>query len=137
MTPQNNSAISQQTWDALNAHDIEKFKELLAEDCVYQSDVLPEPVRGRDAIGGLMQMYIGAFPDLRFTVERMHESGDHVITEWHGVGTHKGEFMGIAPTGRRGPGVRGCTVVKITNGRIVEDRVYWDSGVLLRQLQQG
>src|SRR5688572_8850833 len=85
MTPQNNSAISQQTWDALNAHDIEKFKELLAEDCVYQSDVLPEPVRGRDAIGGLMQMYIGAFPDLRFTVERMHESGDHVITEWHGV----------------------------------------------------
>ena len=134
MAQQDNLAISRQTWDALNAHDLEKFKEFLSDDYVYETDSLPEPI-GRDAMGALMQMYIDAFPDLRFNIEQMHAAGDYVITEWHSVGTHKGEFMGIAATGRRGPGIHGCTVAKLSNGKTVHSRGYWDSGALMRQLQ--
>jgi hypothetical protein len=45
-------------------------------------------------------MYRAAFPDLRFNVEDALPSGDKVVMRGTASGTHEGEFMGIAPTGK-------------------------------------
>jgi len=42
-----------------------------------------------------------AFPDLRTTVEPMVGEGDMVAAQLTHRGTHKGEFMGVAPTGKQ------------------------------------
>jgi len=81
-----------------------------------------------------MEMYLHAFPDLHLEIEQSIASGDYVITRWHAIGTHRGELMGIAPTNRRGPGIRGCTVNQFVNGKIVHEWGYWDVATLLRQL---
>ena len=44
-------------------------------------------------------MLIGAFPDLRFTTDLMVAEGDMVGAFSNVQGTHRGEFMGIPPTG--------------------------------------
>ena len=49
------------------------------------------------AVSGLLQ----ALPDARFTVEKFIGGGDLVAVGVRGEGTHIGEVMGIAHTGKR------------------------------------
>jgi len=42
--------------------------------------------------------------------------------------------MGIPATGRRGDGIRGCTVAEYRGGKAVREWVYWDVATLLRQI---
>ncbi len=44
-------------------------------------------------------MYRTAFPDIHFTVEDQIAEGDKLVTRFTITGTHKGELMGIPPTG--------------------------------------
>ncbi|MFC9553698.1 ester cyclase [Rhodococcus sp. NPDC056960] len=50
------------------------------------------------------------------------------------TGVHTGDFDGIAPTGNRIE-ARGVNLLKCNPGGLLrEERSYWDSGTLLRQL---
>lgn len=42
-----------------------------------------------------------AFPDIRFTIEDMVTEGDKLVYRGSASETHRGEFMGIAPTGKQ------------------------------------
>ncbi len=41
-----------------------------------------------------------AFPDLHSTLEHVVAEGDMVATRWVNHASHKGAYMGIAPTGK-------------------------------------
>ena len=41
-----------------------------------------------------------AYPDLTYTVEKQVAEGDMVVTRWTAHGTHKGEVMGVFPSGK-------------------------------------
>jgi predicted ester cyclase len=60
-----------------------------------------------------------AFPDLRIELEQLVAEGDVVAARWTATGTHSGELVGIAPTGRA---VRwaGTDVYRLAGGRVVE-----------------
>jgi steroid delta-isomerase-like uncharacterized protein len=62
-----------------------------------------------------------AIPDLTNTVEEMIAEGDKVVFRWTMRGTHRGDYQGIAPTGKPVTAT-GITVVRLANGKIVEDR---------------
>src|ERR1051325_650271 len=42
-----------------------------------------------------------AVPDARYEVDDLIAEGDRVVVRWRLLGTHKGDFRGIAPTGRQ------------------------------------
>jgi len=67
-------------------------------------DLPPEFTAGQAGFKKLMTVLIGAFPDLRFTTELMVAGNDLVSAFTKVSGTHQGEFMGIAATGRPFPG---------------------------------
>jgi steroid delta-isomerase-like uncharacterized protein len=73
-----------------------------------------------------------AFPDTRMTIEDEIAEGDKVVIRWTIRGTHKGEYMGIAPTGKEVT-VTGISVYRIERGKIVED---WSNNDMLGMLQQ-
>lgn len=133
MSTQDNLKVARNVFDAWNAHDPERYVKLLDEKHVIESDTIPAAMTGRDSARQFMKIYVTAFPDLRFTIDQMLAEGDFVVTRWTATGTHRGELMGIAPTGRRTV-TRGCTVGEIKNGHAVRDWVYWDTGHLLKQL---
>ena len=65
-----------------------------------------------------------AFPDLRISVQQMVAEGDKVAVLWTFRGTHTGPgYEGLPATGTRVE-VRGMTIWRFVNGRIVEE---WSS----------
>jgi predicted ester cyclase len=89
---------------------------------------LHEPRRGHPDIKAFMSDFRAAFPDLNFwgTADLIAE-GDHVVGQWEGGGTHTGpafdDFLlgGLpAATGRK-MHFTGTTVLKVLNGKIVEE----------------
>jgi steroid delta-isomerase-like uncharacterized protein len=65
-----------------------------------------------------------AFPDLRISVQEMVAEADKVAVLWTFEGTHTGSgYEGLPPTGTR-VRVRGITIWRIVDGRIVEE---WSS----------
>jgi steroid delta-isomerase-like uncharacterized protein len=59
------------------------------------------------------------FPDLSITIEDVMAEGDRVAARVVMRGTHRGEFQGITPTGKRVE-VRAIDMFRISNGKIVE-----------------
>jgi steroid delta-isomerase-like uncharacterized protein len=90
-------------------------------------------VTGYDGVRQNIDGYRSAFPDLKITIEEQLAEGDLVATRWTAKGTHKGELMGIAPTGKEAT-VTGLTLDKIKDGKIVETWNNWDTLGLMRQL---
>ena len=74
-----------------------------------------------------------AFPDLRWDIEDMIAGGDKVVTRLTGYATHKGEYLGVPPTGRRVK-CRSVDISRIAGGRIVEHWGMLDELHLLGQL---
>jgi predicted ester cyclase len=102
---------------------------------------LHEPRRGHDDIKAFMIDFRAAFPDLNFwgTADLIAE-GDYVVGQWEGGGTHTGpafdDFLigGLpAATGRK-MHFTGTTVLKVLNGKIVQEIGLDDGVTALTQL---
>jgi len=77
-----------------------------------------------------------AFPDQRNEVHAVRHADDAVIVEFDLLGTHRGPFLGVPPTGRAFT----CRMVALflfESDRIVCERVYFDAATILRQLGIG
>jgi predicted ester cyclase len=95
----------------------------------------PEPaeVRGVEGIKQAVTLFRSAFPDLAYIVEDMIAEGDLVMARFSASGTHRGPFLGLAPTGRPVT-YGGIDINRVKGGRIVESWVQYDALGLLRQL---
>ena len=74
-----------------------------------------------------------AFPDWRHSIDDVIAEGDKVMIRNTVYGTHRGEFMGIAPTGKQVQQA-GIDVMRIVDGRMVEHWGEYDWLGLLQQL---
>jgi predicted ester cyclase len=88
----------------------------------------------RDAWMGFGKLFMAAFPDGHHELHDVLVAGDRVTTVATFTGTHRGDFMGLAATGRRisFPVIH---VDRIADGAIVEHRGEFDSALVARQLQ--
>ena len=89
----------------------------------------PDPERVGRGIAAMSQ----AFPDLRMAEADSVKEGNKVALRWLLSGTHEGEFMGVAATGRRVEAM-GMDIVRVANGEIAEHWGEFDAVGLLRQI---
>ncbi len=133
MAEQENMEVIQELLEGWNTHDLERIVALVDEGAFWESDTLPEPVRGREAIQQGFQMYLTAFPDVHFNTEQMIASGDYVVGRFLVTGTHQGELQGIQPTNRRVE-FHDCIVWQVRNGKITYIQDYWNTATMLSQM---
>jgi steroid delta-isomerase-like uncharacterized protein len=93
------AATLRRLYDLINAHDIDAFGVMLADDFVEHEE-LPGGEPTRDGVKDFFRMQIAAFPDLAMTVEDVVDGGDKVVARVRFTGTHTGDFMGMPATGR-------------------------------------
>ncbi len=134
MSAEENKALVHRFYDEfLNAGNLDIADELIAPDCVFYMGGNLEPIRGPEGYKRTLAMFRTAFPDIRWTIEDMVAEGDRVAERPVGRGTHLGEFMSIAPTGKRIE-IRGIAILRVADGKIVENWGMPDMLGLMRQL---
>ncbi|MDQ3755009.1 MAG: ester cyclase [Acidobacteriota bacterium] len=138
MHAEQNKVIVRRFYEELwNERRVELVEELIAADCVTHQlssgAELTGVARGPEAMKRHVAEWLASFPDLRFTVEQALAEGDHVITRSVMRGTHMGDWLGVAPTGKR-VAIRMIVIQRIADGKIAEDWVLVESLGLLQQL---
>lgn len=79
------------------------------------------------------ELALTSFSDFRHEIEDQIAEGDKVVTRIKASGTHTGDFLGIAPTGKQVT-MTGTAVHRIANGKIVEHWSDIDALGLFQQL---
>lgn len=93
------TATVRRLYELINAGDIDAFGDLLADDFVEHEE-LPGGAPTKQGVKDFFRMQIAAFPDMAMTPQDVIDGGDKVVARVRFTGTHRGEFMGIPPTGR-------------------------------------
>lgn len=85
---------------ALNKGNLAVVEEILPPNYVRHG-LAPGTPPGPESAKQVFATMRSALPDLRITVEDMVGEGDEVVARVTGRGTHKGEYMGVASTGKQ------------------------------------
>jgi steroid delta-isomerase-like uncharacterized protein len=91
-------------------------------------------LRGAQAVKENIVWFRNAFPDLTCTVEDQVAEGDKVVSRWTVRGTHRGEFFGVAATGRQIE-MGGIQIDSFDeSGKLVEEWAEFDLLEAMRQM---
>jgi len=129
MSTEENKALVRRAFELMNRKELDAFFQLLDPAYVAHYPIGDFPL---EQAKQFETMYFAAFPDAIATIEDMVAEGDRVAIRVTWRGTHKGEFMSIAPTGNK---------IKMTNTlifRIAVDKLAenWATIDELRLMQQ-
>jgi steroid delta-isomerase-like uncharacterized protein len=119
---------------AWNDRDAERIASFFAEDAVYEDRGAGETLSGREGIRSHAERVHRGFPDLRFELVRAAHGDSFTAGEWRSSMTHRGEFAGLAPTGRvvESSGVDVATLDG--DGTITHLASYYDGAAIMRSL---
>ena len=126
-----NKAIVRRLFDAFNAGRFDDAVSLLGSDYVWRGP--GAEARGRDGWKQVAKTYRDAYPDLTMTIDEQIADGDVVVTRFTARGTHRGALAGVAASGRAVT-VPCVVMTRIVNGRIAEDREYFDQLGMFQQI---
>ena len=137
MSEQENLKVVQANYEAVNAHDLEKFSQLRAADFLAEQPGAPAPLNGEQN-RMFIQAYLTAFPDVHLDVTLMIAQGNYVVAHWTATGTHTGPLP--TPTGNSIPATGKKVVVKasdtyeLKDGKIFRSWSFADMASFLGQL---
>jgi steroid delta-isomerase-like uncharacterized protein len=100
--------------------------ELVADDHIYHDPAAPGVAPGPDGVGRLAAALRRAFPDGAVAVDDVVARGDRVAVRFTARGTHRGEVLGAAATGRSVV-VTGVAVHRVAHRQVAETWVSWDA----------
>lgn len=119
--------------DIFQAEKLDVADELVTSNFRWHGGFAPpqEPC-GPEGVKQVARSVIGAFPDRQITHHEAIAEGDKVLVRWSMSGTHKGDLMGIPPTGKT------MTITGLDYFRIERDRIaeMWQEANVLGMMQQ-
>jgi steroid delta-isomerase-like uncharacterized protein len=116
-----------------NERNLEVIDQLVSQSHALVSPNISGPTVGPANYKKELATFVKGFPDLRLTVEETICEKDKVVASWTLTGTHKGEFLGIAPTNKK-VSMMGITIHRIADGKILDSQAIWDAISLFQQL---
>ena len=119
--------------EVINQNKLELVEKYFAANLIEHEPMMHPELPVSENFKAAFQELRKGFPDLKFTVEDMLLEGDLVVVRFRMQGTHKGEFMGIGPTGKS-IDVPGVDILRLAGGRFVEHWGVMDSLIMMQQL---
>jgi predicted ester cyclase len=89
---------------------------------------------GPDKFKEMHRFLIGAFPDVRVTLQDTICEDDRVAVTWVARMTHLGDSLGFAPTFQK-VSLDGCSVLVVRDGQIHEGKNYMEMEGLVSRLK--
>jgi steroid delta-isomerase-like uncharacterized protein len=132
-TEQNTALARRMVEEIFNRGNTSRVDEFLASDFVEHEELPPGIPSGREGVTQMTIMLRSAFPDFEATIDDIIAEGDKVVIRQTWTGTHKGDFMGVPPTGKSVSfGV--IDIIRVAGGKFVEHWGVMDSMGLMQQL---
>jgi steroid delta-isomerase-like uncharacterized protein len=119
---------------AWNRGDPEGIVANVAEDVIWRDVAFGMPLHGREALKEAAQAYMTAFPDMRIEETSSTLAVPRLAQEVTITGTHRGELLGVPPTGRWTETYAAVITTFDEDGMMIEGALYWNALGLLRQL---
>ena len=131
--PTTNKALVAEFIDALFTNgDLDAVDRYLAPDFVNH-DPFPGFAPDREGLRQTAQVFRQAFPDWHSQLEALIAEDDLVAERFTARGTHRGEIMGVAPTGREVV-LAGINIFRVQDSKLVERWGRTDDLGFLQQL---
>ena len=125
-----NKAVIRRPLEEVDKGNLDIVDECYATDYV---DHTPSPIRslapGIEGIRKAFRIFYTAFPDTRHFIEDLIAEGDKVVVRLSARGTHTGELMGIAPTGKEVT-LSAVAIYRLHGGKIIERWADQGTGIL-------
>lgn len=119
--------VIEQIW---NRGKLEIADELFTHDYVNHGGLIPDLLRGPEAIKLSVALYRNAFPTFRIVIDELTTDNGAMVLRW--VAHCKPSVMDVPPP--RNSGLRGITRCRLREGKIAETWTVWDSKVALVRL---
>ena len=130
MSIEENKALIRRWGEALNNRNLAAVDEIFAAK--YDGHTPGAELNSPESVRQVLTVFFTAFPDLHITVEDLIAEGDKVVIRFTSTGTHQGEYLGIAATGKQVTGT-GIAIYRIAGGKVVEE---WAERDMLGLMQQ-
>ena len=95
----NKATIRRHVEEVFNKGKLAVADEIISPDYIYHGPV--GEFKGPEGFKQMVTIARQAFPDIHFVIDDVVAEGDKVAVRYTLTGTFKGEFMGIAPTGKK------------------------------------
>ncbi len=128
---QNKAVVRRFFEEAVNKGNLNVLDQVIADDFLDRN-VPPGTPAGPEGVKQFLRMVRTAFPDLHVSIDDMLAEGEKVVARLTVRGTHKGELMGIPPTGRQATW-GGMDIIRIAGTKMAER---WGLRDFLGMMQQ-
>jgi steroid delta-isomerase-like uncharacterized protein len=133
MSEENKALVRRWFEELFNEAKLEVADEIVTLDHVSHDTSTPDHLPGPEEERQLVRLVRGAFPDGQISIEDLVAEGDRVAVRWMFRGTHRGEFMGVSPTGNEVE-MGGMDLFHVAGGKIAETWSNVDMMTMMRQL---
>ena len=120
-----------QVYEVFSKGNLDEFDAFVTDDFVEHEDLMGAPPT-KEGVKQFIARWRAAFPDLTMRATHVVEQGDMIAARFETHGTHTGELLGIAPTGRSFS-VSGYDLLRIKDGRASE---HWGTVDTMSMFQQ-
>jgi steroid delta-isomerase-like uncharacterized protein len=122
-----NESIANSFIEYLNAHDVDRFTALFAENCLYEEVAPGRTYKTREKLAIYIGSTISGIPDTRFETINVLANDSIAVIEWIWKGTNTVGWidMGLPATNKYFE-LRGTSLMVIKNGFITRNSDYWD-----------
>ena len=121
MSTEENKALVRRFFEARAKTDLNAIEEMMAPNFISHGSMLPGQQPGREGLKRALADASAAFSNRRRFIEDQVAEGDRVVTRYTVHLTHdRGEYMGVAPTGREEE-FRAIAIHRIEGGKIAEE----------------
>ena len=134
MMEQNKANFKRLYEEVFNQGNLDIADELIGANVVehqQQPGVTPGAA-GPELVKQIARFFRFAFPDLHIAVDDLVAEGERVAARVTISGTHQGEMMGIAPTGKRVE-IRSIDIIRFEDGKAAE---HWGETDIMSMMQQ-
>jgi steroid delta-isomerase-like uncharacterized protein len=132
MSTQSHTIVHRWMEEVWNKGRVEAIDEMLADDVVVHG-LGGAAIRGREGYKPFFETMHNTFSQIEVVVDDAVEQGDTIAARCTVRGTHTGDGMGSAPTGRRVE-FSGMTMVKVKDGKMVEGWNNFDFAGMMQQI---
>ena len=129
MSLEENKSIILSLYEADNKKDLSILDEVISPDFYDPTFKL----RGAEDYKQFENAFFKGFPDWIETIEDIIAEGDRVWVRFTGTGTHKGEWLGLAPTGKKAT-FKAVQIWRIVDKKVVAKDSFIDSLDFFKQL---